>query len=275
VPGLCQCPVSDRLKGLHKGLNRFLSPAGAGLSSASTCQTDSTTASPQPWCAVVYPHLIVYRQVDLVGLTREVETPSPSNSPHDHMILRVDLVVLTREVETPSPSNSPHDHMILRVDLVGLTREVETPLPSNHPRCDQVVHTAEYHTMLCYTVLWRAGPVHTSAVICITAGAVRLPLILACGDGVHRSDTRQWGGRANSSLVSRRDRRRGPGSTSTLPACYSPAAGKPTTVKTASRCDPTCWVLPLLSTPTVYAPQSHCIAHGCTLAPYGCRKASC
>jgi hypothetical protein len=33
--------------------------------------------------------------------------------------LRVDLVGLTREVETPLPSNSPHDHMILRVDLVG------------------------------------------------------------------------------------------------------------------------------------------------------------
>jgi hypothetical protein len=26
---------------------------------------------------------------------------------------------LTREVERPLPSNSPHDHMILRVDLVG------------------------------------------------------------------------------------------------------------------------------------------------------------
>jgi hypothetical protein len=26
---------------------------------------------------------------------------------------------LTRELETPSPSNSPHDQMILRVDLVG------------------------------------------------------------------------------------------------------------------------------------------------------------
>jgi hypothetical protein len=35
------------------------------------------------------------------------------------MILRVDLVGLTREVETPLPSNSTHDHMILRVDLVG------------------------------------------------------------------------------------------------------------------------------------------------------------
>jgi hypothetical protein len=30
--------------------------------------------------------------VDLVGLTREVETPLPSNSPHDHMLLREDLV---------------------------------------------------------------------------------------------------------------------------------------------------------------------------------------
>jgi hypothetical protein len=35
---------------------------------------------------------------------------------------------LTREVETPLPSNSPHGQMILRVELVGLTREVETPL---------------------------------------------------------------------------------------------------------------------------------------------------
>ena len=34
-----------------------------------------------------------------------------------------------REVETPLPSNSPHDHMILRVDLVDITREVERPLP--------------------------------------------------------------------------------------------------------------------------------------------------
>jgi hypothetical protein len=38
---------------------------------------------------------------------------------------------LTREVETPLPSNSPNDPMILRVDLVDITREVETPLPSN------------------------------------------------------------------------------------------------------------------------------------------------
>jgi hypothetical protein len=57
-------------------------------------------------------------RVDLVGLTREVDTPLPSNNPHDHMILRVDLVGLTRVVDTPLPSNSPHDHMILRVDLV-------------------------------------------------------------------------------------------------------------------------------------------------------------
>jgi hypothetical protein len=36
------------------------------------------------------------------------------------MILRVEPGGgLTREVETPLPSNSPHDHMILRVDLVG------------------------------------------------------------------------------------------------------------------------------------------------------------
>jgi hypothetical protein len=35
---------------------------------------------------------------------------------------------LTREVETPLPSNSPHDPMILRVDLGGLTREVRSRL---------------------------------------------------------------------------------------------------------------------------------------------------
>jgi hypothetical protein len=32
------------------------------------------------------------RESEDLGLTREVETPLPSNSPHDHMILRVDLV---------------------------------------------------------------------------------------------------------------------------------------------------------------------------------------
>jgi hypothetical protein len=65
-----------------------------------------------------------------VGFTREVETPLPSNRPHEHMRLRVDLGggLHTREVETPLPSNRPHEHMRLRVDLCGLlTREVETP----------------------------------------------------------------------------------------------------------------------------------------------------
>jgi hypothetical protein len=46
---------------------------------------------------------------------------------------------LTREVETPLPSTSPHDPMMLRVDLGGLTREVERPLPLNSPRCDRVI----------------------------------------------------------------------------------------------------------------------------------------
>jgi hypothetical protein len=32
------------------------------------------------------------RETGAGGLTREVETPLPSNSPHDHMILRVELV---------------------------------------------------------------------------------------------------------------------------------------------------------------------------------------
>jgi hypothetical protein len=33
--------------------------------------------------------------VDWCGLTREVETPLPSHSPHDHLILRGDLVAHT------------------------------------------------------------------------------------------------------------------------------------------------------------------------------------
>ena len=32
------------------------------------------------------------KRVEVVGLTREVETPLPSNSPPDHMILREELV---------------------------------------------------------------------------------------------------------------------------------------------------------------------------------------
>jgi hypothetical protein len=43
---------------------------------------------------------------------------------------------LTREVETPMPSNSPHD---IESGPGGLTREVERPQPSHHLRCDQVV----------------------------------------------------------------------------------------------------------------------------------------
>ena len=41
--------------------------------------------------------------------------------------------VNTWEVETPLPSNSPHDHMILRVELVTRGRG-GGPLPSNHLR---------------------------------------------------------------------------------------------------------------------------------------------
>jgi hypothetical protein len=49
------------------------------------------------------------------GLTREVETPLPSNSPHDPMILRGDLVGSHGTWKRPCLQT---DHMILRVDLV-------------------------------------------------------------------------------------------------------------------------------------------------------------
>jgi hypothetical protein len=39
---------------------------------------------------------------------------------HDcHKVMRSQGPGLTRELETPLRSNSPHDHMILRVELVG------------------------------------------------------------------------------------------------------------------------------------------------------------
>jgi hypothetical protein len=46
---------------------------------------------------------------------------------------------LTREVETPLPSNSPHDHMILRVDLVGSHGRWKRPCLQTTPECDQEV----------------------------------------------------------------------------------------------------------------------------------------
>jgi hypothetical protein len=51
---------------------------------------------------------------------------------------RVELVGLTREVDTPLPSNSPYDHMILRVDLVGSHGRWKRP-------CLQTAHMT-----LCY-----------------------------------------------------------------------------------------------------------------------------
>jgi hypothetical protein len=45
-----------------------------------------------PSAGMPLPSLNTQRERGAGGLTREVETPLPSNSPHEHMILRVDLV---------------------------------------------------------------------------------------------------------------------------------------------------------------------------------------
>jgi hypothetical protein len=66
--------------------------------------------SSEPRCASATPHartrtgLLLAGEVEggkrewTCGLTREVETPLPSYSPHDHMILRVDLVYRDEKV---------------------------------------------------------------------------------------------------------------------------------------------------------------------------------
>ena len=46
---------------------------------------------------------------------------------------------LTREVERPLPSNSPHDHMILRVDWWAHTGGGNALAFKPTPECDQVV----------------------------------------------------------------------------------------------------------------------------------------
>jgi hypothetical protein len=53
------------------------------------------------------------------GLTREVETPLPSNSPRDHVILRVDLVGSQAAEEFSSFFSSPSER---RGDGTGLAR---------------------------------------------------------------------------------------------------------------------------------------------------------
>jgi hypothetical protein len=65
-------------------------PASLGLNGALR-----NTWSLADWAAyvdAVWVQLQVRVAVDPGGLTREVETPLPSNSPHDPMVLRVDLV---------------------------------------------------------------------------------------------------------------------------------------------------------------------------------------
>jgi hypothetical protein len=72
-------------------------------------------------------------------LTREVETPSTSNSPHCPYDIESGPGGLTREVETPLPSNSPHDPMILRVDLVGSHGRWKRPRLQTSPNDDQLM----------------------------------------------------------------------------------------------------------------------------------------
>jgi hypothetical protein len=66
------------------------------------------------------------------GLTREVETPLPSNSPHGHMILRGDRVWAHTGGGNALAFEQPTCPYDIESGPGGLTREVETPLPSNH-----------------------------------------------------------------------------------------------------------------------------------------------
>jgi hypothetical protein len=58
---------------------------------------------------------------------------------------------LTREVETPLPSNSPHGHMILRVDLVGSHGRWKRPCQTAPLRPYDAI-AVEYCTLLLLTV---------------------------------------------------------------------------------------------------------------------------
>jgi hypothetical protein len=51
-----------------------------------------TAAAQSASVTLVGGHGVRQRSVELVGSHGEVETPLPSNSPHDHMILRAELV---------------------------------------------------------------------------------------------------------------------------------------------------------------------------------------
>jgi hypothetical protein len=59
------------------------------------CRTLGTSAGPKPYS------LARRRERGPGGLTQEVETPLPSNSPHGHMMLRVDLVISHRRWKRP------------------------------------------------------------------------------------------------------------------------------------------------------------------------------
>jgi hypothetical protein len=63
------------------------------------------------------PHDHLVLRVDLVGSHGRWKGPclQTAHMPYD---IESGPGGLTREVERPLPSNSPHDHMILRVDLV-------------------------------------------------------------------------------------------------------------------------------------------------------------
>jgi hypothetical protein len=79
--------------------------------------TERTTTPPSP-TAMVRLNAGVRSErgsVSYVRTNRSVDVVPAAAQPDE----RVGAGGLTREVETPLPSNSPHDHMILRVDLVG------------------------------------------------------------------------------------------------------------------------------------------------------------
>jgi hypothetical protein len=83
------------LDGLKEAIGMELPGGATNLGSDETNKylLDLVRQPPMPPSALSVPvDDYVHQRVELVGTQRELETPLPSNSPHDHMILRVDLV---------------------------------------------------------------------------------------------------------------------------------------------------------------------------------------
>ena len=80
--------------------------------------------------------LIFFGVAELCG-----QVPSSTHAPHG--CIESGPAGCTREVETPLPSNSPHDHMILRVHLVGPhTGRWKRPCLQTTPNATRSCHTS-------------------------------------------------------------------------------------------------------------------------------------